>query len=302
MNSKYLRAFGVIVGFSLPLQLLADTCTGADPSGTQCTLHVDRLRPTQFSVGQIAVDCKVAVLEEKSKKKLKKYLAKSKRRIPVVIGPDNGFYLADHHHLSAALYKSSSPKWGNEDKILHINILDNYAAKDLSMTVFWEEMQKEKRSYNSDNKGIPNMNFTLLPEDMGGLLNDPYRTLSRWVRESCGYVKAGQKQCKNVRTEHEHKAPFFMEFYWANFLRQQLPLDIGEKQVCKSIPYSATCLENESVQLKKLYKESVSLVASKHAKEYFEKLGLDPWAYGYNPSGPSIELEWTGDKNDCEDS
>jgi hypothetical protein len=301
MTYKALVVGTVLLIGGLPSTLLGDTCDSSDQKDTLCTLHVDDVRPTQFSVGSVAVTCKAHNIAEKSKKKLKKHLKNEKRWIPAIVGPDGNFYMTDHHHLSTALHRAVSPKWGNKSKVLHIQILDNFTTKDASWGEFWEAMQKENRSYNYDNKGTPDMNFALLPADVGGLLNDPYRTLSRWVRESCGYVKAGKEQCDGIRTDHEHKAPYFMEFYWGNFFRQHLPLKINDLEVCQSIPYSETCLDDEVAQLKAIYDQSMTLAASEEAKKYFEDQGLDPWDYGFNPSGEHLQLEWGGYKDACEE-
>ncbi|MCI5117334.1 MAG: hypothetical protein D3913_05130 [Candidatus Electrothrix sp. LOE1_4_5] len=304
MKYKSLILGAVFLVGSFPFAVSGKDCKPTDPKDTNCTLHVDKVRPTQFAVGLVAVKCKAEKIEKKNKKKLKKYLEEPKREIPVVIGPDGNFYMTDHHHLSSALYRANSPKWGKESKKLHLKILDNFynIKDDTSWGKFWEEMQQKHRSYNYDNKGIPHMSFDLLPSNVGGLLNDPYRTLSRWVRESCGYVKAGKTQCDGIRTDHEHKAPFFMEFYWGNFFRENLPLKIKENiTVCKSMPYSATCLDDEVAQLKGIYEQAMKLAASEKAKEYLENNGLDPWEYGFNPSGEHLELTWSGSENACEE-
>jgi len=284
------------------LHLWGATCKSLDPPDTLCTLHVKEIHPTQFAVGSIAVNCAADAMSVGSKNKMRRYLAGEKREVPVVVGPDGNFYLTDRHHLATALYRAKSLEWGNKEKVLQIKILDNYTLKKVTMGEFWNDMQKQNRTYNFDNKGIPNMHFGLIPEDVGGLLNDPYRTLSRWVRESCGYVKSGKEQCANIRTDHEHKAPFFMEFYWGDFFRQHLPLPTADLHVCKAIPYSATCLSDEVDQLKDVYPRAMKLAASKKAKKYFEDQGLNPWDFGYNPSGEHLQLEWIGigDEKSCE--
>jgi hypothetical protein len=275
------------------------TCEPSAKKGTVCTLSVDQIHPTQFAVGSVAVDCKADKISTKSKKKLKKYLAKEDHRIPAVVGPDGKFYMTDHHHLATALYRSESKDWGDNNKVLRIEVLDNLS--DTSKSQFWEAMQAQNRSYNADNKGTANMNFDLLPQNVDGLLNDPYRTLSRWVRESCGYVKLGKEQCDEIRTDHEHKAPFFMEFYWGEFFRQKLPLEVNKDKICKSIPYSQTCLmESEVTQLKAIYDPAMKLAASPEAEKYFEDLGLNPWDFGFNPSGKTVKLDWSGEQSECD--
>lgn len=303
MNKRTLVLAAVFLALGLPSPSRANTCHSDDPPDTRCTLQVEKLRPTQFAVGSVAVDCKADKISGKSKKKLKKYLANAAREVPAVVGPDGNFYITDHHHLATALYRAKSKHWkdwDDGDKVLHVRVLDNYTGEDMSWGDFWGEMQKLHRSYNYDNKGTPNMNFALLPVTVGDLLNDPYRTLSRWVRESCGYVKLGKEQCDHIRTGHPHEAPFFMEFYWGEFFRQNLHLTIANQEVCKSIPYSSTCLTNEIGQLKAMYDEAMKRAASDEAKNFFEDAGLDPWDYGYNPSGEHVPLSWTGDDMACE--
>ena len=285
-----------------PSITFAKTCHSDDPADTHCTLRVEKLRPTQFAVGSVAVNCKADKISGKSKKKLEKYLEDPAREVPAVVGPDGNFYITDHHHLSTAIYRAKSKDWDDNDKVLHVHVIDNYTGRNISPDDFWSEMQERHRSYNYDNKGTPDMSFDLLPITVGGLLNDPYRTLSRWVRESCGYVKLGKEQCDNIRTDYPHQAPFFMEFYWGELFRQRLPLAVADKEVCKSIPYSSTCLDDEVGQLKSKYDEAMKLAGSEEAKKFFEDQGLNPWDYGFNPTGEHVALSWTGGNNACEET
>ena len=300
MNKRILVLTSVFLTVGLPSLSWAKTCHSDDPADTHCTLKVEKLRPTQFAVGSVAVDCKADKISEKSKKKLEKYLEDPAREVPAVVAPDGSFYITDHHHLSTALYRANSKDWGEDDKVLHVHIIENYTGRGMSWGDFWGEMQRLHRSYNYDNKGIPDMDFALLPTTVGGLQNDPYRTLSRWVRESCGYVKLGKEQCDNIRADHPHQAPYFMEFYWGEFFRQRLPLTVGAQAVCKSIPYSPNCLSDEVGQLKSRYDDAMKLAASEEAKKFFEDQGLDPWDYGYNPTGEHVPLSWTGANMACE--
>ena len=299
MRNTFLVAVLALMAASTHALVLAGTCEKSDLPETQCNLQVDKVHPTQFSVGSVALGCKAASISKKSRKKLKKYLHARKNLIPVVVGPSGNFYITDRHHFSTALYRAESSAWGNQQKILQILIVENYNNKYTSWGQFWEAMQKQGRSYNFDNKGVPDMNYALLPKTVGGLLNDPYRTLSLWVRESCGYVKKGKKQCDDFRTNHPHKAPLFMELYWGDFFRHHLPMTIAGLEVCKSIPYSPTCLSDEVGQLKTLYKKAIILAASEQAKNYFEDLNLDPWTFGYNPAGEHLELKWGDPRDAC---
>ena len=300
MKNRITGIILLLLAVGLPAPSWAKACRPSDPPDTECTLQVERLRPTQFAVGSVAVTCKAQKLADKSKRKLKKYLKDEDRQVPVVIGPDGDFYMTDHHHLATALYRTVSSEWGDKSKLLRVKISESYYDKDTSWGEFWEAMQKAHSSYNFDNKGTPDMNFALLPKDVSGLLNDPYRTLSRWVRESCGYVKKGKEQCDQIRTDHPHEAPYFMEFYWGEFFRQELPLPKADLTICKSIPYSKTCLNDEVTQLKAIYERAMQLAGSPAAEAYLKEQKLDAWDYGYNPSGEHVKLEWGGYKDACE--
>ena len=303
MKFKTLAIGVVFLIGGLPATLLAGTCKESQKKDTLCTLNVDRLHPAQFSVGSIAVTCKSDKISKKSKKKLKKYLEDEKRQVPTVIGPGGNYYITDHHHLATALHRASSHQWGDKQKVLYVRILDNYTEKDKTWGEFWAEMQQQHRSHNCDNNGHCDLNFSLIPSNLGGLLNDPYRTLSRWVRESCGYVKLGKEQCDHIRTEPKHEAPFFMEFFWGEFFREHLKLTVKDMEVCKSIPFTETCLDvnDEVKQLKAIYPEAMKLAKSDKAKEFFKKKGLDPFAYGFNPTGEHLKLKFSGYKDACED-
>ncbi len=296
MTHRILTSF--LLAALLPSLVWGAKCDPSDPQGTQCTLLVTEIRPTQFSVGSVAASCKAESLSEKSKKKLKSYL--KKRVVPAVVGPDGNFYIADRHHLATGLFRADSPDWGESKKKLYIEIQDNYFTARVTWGKFWNNMLNSRYTYNYDNKGIPDMSFALLPTSVGDLLNDPYRTLSRWVRESCGYVKRGTDQCDGIRTDPPHEAPYFMEFYWGGFFRENLPLAVADLEVCDSIPYSSTCLADEVGALKATYEKAMELAGSEQAKSYFEDEELDPWEYGYNPTGDHLTLEWEGARGACE--
>lgn len=94
-------------------------------------MHISALRPTQFTLGFLAVAhqakkvnkmAKCVALSEQegrstasdssislracSQAKLVKYIGK--KTVPVVIGPENKYYMLDRHHAARALWVSSS--------------------------------------------------------------------------------------------------------------------------------------------------------------------------------------------------
>ncbi len=73
---------------------------------------------------------------------------------------------------------------------------------------------------DENGKALSPTELEKLAPDLKDLKNDAYRTWSRWVRDSCGYVKAGN-DC--VPASYPAGAAYFMEFLWAAYLEQNMP-------------------------------------------------------------------------------
>ncbi len=264
-------------------------CKKDAQKGAICLMQVEDLHPTQFSVGSIAVDCKSAKIEKKyEKKKLDKYLSAEKRLVPAAIGPDGGFYITDHHHLSTAVYRAKSGDWSGKKQDVYVQVLDNYTGTGVSMHEFWSimEMQKNVWPYDENGKKVKNYEEKLPKMDVGDLKDNPYRSLSRWTRESCGYVKAGKDQCTPLETiDGAPTAPYFMEFYWARFLRDQIKKDNDQL----NSPKKAT----------KQYKKAIAATLDlDKTSKFFKSQGLDAKNYGQNTEGNHYHLEFS--KKGCE--
>jgi len=290
---------------------VAEVCTRLSPAGSVCELNVTHVRPTQFSVGMQAVRCKQAKIEKKSKKKLVKWLQKKKRRVPAVIGPDGRFYITDRHHMATALYRaqpSLDKTWTADDKRLMLHIDYNlYAIDDttrLTMDQFWDNMSGTRypnamndgvqRVWLYDEKGMHPMDPYLLPDNLGEMLDDIYRTLSRWVRKTCGYLKAGDPQCAFVRTMGP--PPLYLEFVWANYLRQAVRFRTRPLPVCRAMPYSTLCLPDHAAALRRVYRSAMQAATSPRAKAFLEQNDFAPTTFGYNYSGKVLSLrkEYSG--------
>ncbi len=287
------------------LAAAAESCTHLSTSGSVCELNVTHVRPTQFSVGMQAVRCKQAKIEKKSKKKLAKWLQKKRRRVPAVIGPDGRFYITDRHHMATALYRaqpSLDKTWTVDDKRLTLHIDYNLYAVDesarLTMDQFWDNMSGARypngmndgvrRAWLYDEKGMHPMDPYLLPENLGGMLDDIYRTLSRWVRKTCGYLKADDPQCAFVRPMGP--PPLYLEFVWANYLRQAVRFPTRPLPVCGAMPYSTLCLPDQAAALRRIYRSAMQAATSPRAKVFLEENGFDPTTFGYNASGKVLDL------------
>src|SRR3954452_20153119 len=101
------------------------------------------LRPTQMTVGMREVkEKRKRWREHKDKKKQAELLGK--HMIPVVHGPDNHYYVVDHHHLARALHDEGV-------KDILVTIIGNLSMVDRD--AFWGVMDNKRWVYPYDSKG-----------------------------------------------------------------------------------------------------------------------------------------------------
>jgi hypothetical protein len=168
------------------------------------------LRPTQFALGMLEVETKVRKLQKLSDDELKDYL--KEHPVPVVRAPDGEVYLIDHHHLVRACWELGIDKLVLEEK-------EDFSK--LSEEQFWKKMDSLKWLYLHDQFGKGPHSATLLPRDVRGLADDPFRSLAWALREEKGFNKSPVPFC---------------EFSWAEFLRSHIlihPAKIGFKEALK---------------------------------------------------------------------
>ena len=167
------------------------------------------LRPTQMTVGMREVkEKRQRWREHKSKKKQQELLGR--HMIPVVHGPDERFYVIDHHHLARALHDE-----GVQDILVAI-------VADLTMVdrdAFWGVMDHKRWAYPYDAKG-ERRHFRDLPKTVEGLKDDPFRSLAGELRRAGGFAK--------------DTTPF-SEFLWADFLRSRIPRKSVEDNFAKAM-------------------------------------------------------------------
>lgn len=141
--------------------------------------------PTQFAVGMVSVDCKRRQVEQLHESgKLDQFLCQEGHLAPVVIGPQGVFYLTDHHHLCSSLWRADIP---DKEKNLVAYVLHDWS--DQEPNEFWRQMIEGNLTWLYDEKGTGPLNPLILPCNIGTILNDPYRTLSRWLRDCGCYTK-----------------------------------------------------------------------------------------------------------------
>src|SRR5580704_703075 len=154
------------------------------------------LRPTQMTVGMREVkEKRKRWREHKSKRKQGELLGR--HMIPVVVGPDERYYVVDHHHLARALHDE-----GIKDILVTV-------IGDLTMVgkdAFWGVMDNKRWVYPYDAKG-ERRPFKDLPKTIEDLKDDPFRSLAGELRRAGGFAK--------------DTTPF-SEFLWADFLRRKM--------------------------------------------------------------------------------
>jgi len=258
-------------------------CTGYEKKDTLCRLKVTKLHPTQFSVGMLLVQCRKTKLEKKRLIELLKYLKKKKNHVPVVIGPYRKFYITDRHHLCCALLHATTDDWSGKEQQVVVRVMRNDNKSQLTSEKFWQKMVTEKNVYPYNNKGIivDNFGLELSYMTLTELKDNPYRTLSKWVREGCGYIKKSEKRCVELKAiSTPGSTASFLEMYWAMYLQTQL----AHKDTL------------DSKQLEQLYPKALKAVLDKKKTgEYYQTLGLDPKEYGQNQTGKYIKLHFHQD-------
>jgi hypothetical protein len=154
------------------------------------------LRPTQMTVGMREVkDKRKRWRDHRSKKKQAELLGH--HMIPVVHGPDDRFYVIDHHHLARALHDE-----GVRDILVTV-------VADLTMVdrdAFWVVLDDRKWVYPYDAKG-ERRHYRDIPKSVVDLKDDPFRSLAGELRRVGGFAK--------------DTTPF-SEFLWADYLRRRL--------------------------------------------------------------------------------
>lgn len=155
------------------------------------------LRPTQFAVGMREVELKTRKLKDLGHSELKDFLRD--HPVPVVVAPDRELHLIDHHHLARAAWESGL----NE---LAIRVEADLSA--LSPSAFWKKMEERNWLYLRDQFGKGPHAPELLPIDVRGLADDPFRSLAWALREKKGFEKSPVPFC---------------EFRWSEFLRKHIP-------------------------------------------------------------------------------
>ena len=159
--------------------------------------RISDLRPTQMMVGLREVEQKRHEWRDHVAKHGRDYLAR--HMVPVVIGPRQRPWMIDNHHLFRALHDE-----GVEEVLVH-SIADRSMVPGRLFRTFLDN-RNWLHPYDAKGHRQP---VAQIPKHIGGLLDDPYRSLSGELRRRGGYAK---------------DATPFSEFLWADFLRRHVGL------------------------------------------------------------------------------
>jgi hypothetical protein len=167
------------------------------------------LKPTQFSLGLREVARKVAQLKGMSHGERHDFI--HARPVPVVLSAKKHWHIVDHHHHARACWEVGVDELPVEVKA---------DLSHLSETEFWSAMHESRWVHLHDQFGLGPHAPTLLPEDIRGLADDPYRSLAWALRHAGAYEKSDLA---------------FSEFKWADFLRKEVPIDHGDEGFAKAL-------------------------------------------------------------------
>ncbi len=161
-----------------------------------------QLKPTQFALGLREVQRKVAELRALGHAERHDYL--HARPVAVVLSPLKFWRVVDHHHHVRACWEA-----GIEE--LPLDVKGDFSH--LTPAEFWPAMEKARWVHLYDQFGSGPHVPRLLPDDVRGMADDPYRSLAWALRHAGDWVKSDVP---------------FAEFLWADFLRREIEITPGD--------------------------------------------------------------------------
>jgi hypothetical protein len=159
-------------------------------------IPLEQLRPTQITVGYREVEEK-----RKSWGKLRgedRTKAMREEFFPAVRGPGKKYFVLDRHHAALALTRE-------KQECVQVGLVRDLSA--LSAEDFWIFLDHYSWMHCYDAKG-KRRPLDAMPKRFEDMQDDPYRSLAGDLRDRGGYAKVDLP---------------FLEFLWANCLRQQIP-------------------------------------------------------------------------------
>ncbi len=156
------------------------------------------LRPTQLTVGMIVVQDKRKHLDGMKAAERQDFM--KEHPMPAVVGPEGKLYITDHHHLGRAALEAGVPTG--------FFLVEADLSK-CTLESFWKEMNENLWVHPLDENGVRHC-YSTLPDRLGKLVDDVYRSLAGYVRDEGGFDKTPTA---------------FAEFIWADFFRRNIAIE-----------------------------------------------------------------------------
>jgi hypothetical protein len=162
-------------------------------------VQIRDLHPTQITVGMREVEQKRKDWRKRDHKS--EFLGR--HMVPVILGPNDRYYVIDHHHLARALIEE-----GQREVFVTV-IADLHR---LDRDSFWFVLDCHDWMHPFDDKG-KRRGYEDIPKSVKSLVDDPFRSLAGELRRLGGFAK--------------DTTPF-SEFLWADFLRRRFKRKVIE--------------------------------------------------------------------------
>jgi hypothetical protein len=169
------------------------------PRRSLYSIPISELHPTQATIGFREVDRKRRQRQRRLQKKPAEAIGFD--AVPTVLGPKARHYLLDGHHLARMLHDEGVKE------VLTSCVADLSA---LSKGSFWGFLDNRSWCHPYDASG-KRRGFSIIPNTIAELADDPYRSLAGELRRTGGYAK--------------DLAPF-SEFLWADYLRSRIDVHV----------------------------------------------------------------------------
>lgn len=167
-------------------------------------VSTEQLRPTQMTAGYREVGRKCD--EWKHMDALHREHLMRELFFPAVKGPDDAYYIVDHHHTALAVLRAGA-------KTVKVGVIANLDC--LAIEDFWIFLDHRTWVHCYDTKG-ERRPFSSMPKTLTEREGDPYRSLATAVRRKGGFAKSDLP---------------YLEFLWANFFRKEIAPSFLRKQM-----------------------------------------------------------------------
>lgn len=209
-------------------------------------IKITELHPAQFAVGEREVKQKQDAISKMDKQARKEFL--DQEIAPVVRGPGGLLYITDHHHGALALLREGHHH-------MHIKLIEDWSQ--LTPDAFRDKMVAAQLAYLFDENGNPKP-WSMLPETVKDMKDDPYRSLAGAVEDAKGFKKTTAK---------------FMEFIWANFFRKSIQIAAGKEAFEKAVQTAVALAHSSAAQALPGYISPAELVDITEAEKKVSETG-----------------------------